>query len=60
MTQVEMLYKAGEKKFRELASKTTFEEFVDYLKNQPNFKVIELMDYCDLKELYRLSREEEC
>ena len=59
MMQVDILYQAGKKKFRELAREKTFDEFVNFLKSQPNFKVIQLMDYQEQKELYRLSKEED-
>lgn len=44
------------KKFREIAKNKTYDEFIKYLEEQPEFKIIKLFHELDKKELYRLAR----
>lgn len=50
------LFEIDKNKFREVAKTRTYEEFIDYLKQQMNFKIINNLSDIDKYELYRLSR----
>ena len=50
------LFEVDKNKFREVAETRTYEEFIDYLKQQMNFKIINNLSDIDKYELYRLSR----
>lgn len=51
-----ILFNVNPSKFREVARYRTYEEFIEYLKQQSNFKIINNLSEIDRYELYRLSR----
>lgn len=53
---VKMLYKANPRKFQEVAKGKTYEQFVSYLRDQPNFKVINLMSEAEKRALYAAAK----
>lgn len=50
------LFNCNPNKFREVAKDKTYEQFITYLKEQPNFKIIDYFSEQDKRELYRLAR----
>jgi len=51
------LFNANPNKFIETAKDKSFDEFIDYLHKQDNFKVMVYMDFNDKIELYKLAKE---
>lgn len=53
---VKMLFNVNPNKFKEVAKDKTYEQFIKYLKEQPNFQIINLMNENDRKQLYLLAK----
>lgn len=53
---VKMLYSVNPGKFQEAAKNRTYEQFVEYLQDQPNFTVINLMSEAEKKALYTAAK----
>lgn len=53
---IKMLFNCNPHKFKEAAKDKTYEEFIKYLEEQPNFKIIEYFSEQDKRELYCLAR----
>lgn len=53
---IRMLFSCNPNKFREVAKDKTYEEFIKYLEEQPNFKIIEYFSEQDKRELYFLAK----
>lgn len=53
---IKMLFNCNPNKFREVAKDKTYKEFIAYLQEQPNFKIVEYFGEQDKRELYRLAR----
>lgn len=53
---IKMLFNCNPNKFRETAKDKTYEEFIAYLQEQPNFKIIEYFSEQDKRELYCLAK----
>ncbi|MGM9969830.1 MAG: hypothetical protein ACI35S_05475 [Anaeroplasma sp.] len=53
---IRMLFNCNPNKFRDAAKDRSFEEFIKYLEEQPNFKVIEYFSEDDKRELYCLAK----
>ena len=51
----QQLYNVNPSKFNETAKGKTYEEFVKYLEEQPNFQVINIMRESEKLELYLLA-----
>lgn len=50
------LFDTNPSKFREVARYRTYEEFIEYLKQQSNFKIINNLSEIDRYKLYHLSK----
>lgn len=55
MINVEVLFKVNPRKFIDLANDKTYEQFIAYLQEQPNFKIIFKMTENEKKALYRMA-----
>ena len=51
-----MLYNVNPEKFQEVAKNRTYEQFIAYLQNQPNFTVINLASEEEKKALYTAAK----
>ena len=55
MINVGVLYKVNPQKFIDLAKSKTYKEFIKYLEEQPNFKIIYKMTESEKKALYKMA-----
>lgn len=56
MINVGVLYRVNPQKFIDLAKSKTYKEFIKYLEEQPNFKIIYKMTENEKKELYQMAK----
>ena len=53
---VEMLFNVNPNKFRDVARDKTYEQFIAYLQEQPNFKIVFQMTENEKKMLYVMAK----
>ncbi len=53
---VKVLYSVNPGKFQEVAKNRTYEQFIAYLQEQPNFTIINLMGEAEKKALYTVAK----
>lgn len=56
MINVGVLYRVNPQKFIDTAKGRSYEEFINYLENQPNFKIIFKMTEKEKKTLYQMAK----
>ena len=55
MISVATLFRVNPQKFIDLAKSKTYDEFIKYLEEQPNFKIIFKMTESEKKALYKMA-----
>lgn len=53
---IKVIYSVNPGKFQEVAKNRTYEQFIAYLQDQPNFTIINLMSEAEKKALYTAAK----